>query len=313
MYGFIYVTTNNVTGMKYIGQKTYDKNGLWKNYLGSGLYLKRAIKKYGKNNFSRTILEECKSKELLDEREIYWIKHFDAVNSNNYYNISSGGDGGNTIAGFSKKRLHELSLLHSKKLLESYKIGSRSMNNKLTKEEVLNIIIPRLKNNEFNSDIANDLNVSSGTIDDIRNHRTWKDLTKDIKFDNISDRKRSRKPKTVSQYSIDGIKLKTFNSAFDAGKYIGKDSKQIMDVCSGNKKSAFGYVWRYDEDDFNKYDSKSNAEVKVNQYTKSGKYIRTYNSIKEASNKTQINRNSISAALHGRSKSAGGFLWSIND
>ena len=29
-------------GMKYIGQKTYDKKGNWKTYLGSGIYLKRA-------------------------------------------------------------------------------------------------------------------------------------------------------------------------------------------------------------------------------------------------------------------------------
>ena len=40
MYGFIYETTNNVNGMKYIGQKAYDKRGNWKTYLGSGVYLK---------------------------------------------------------------------------------------------------------------------------------------------------------------------------------------------------------------------------------------------------------------------------------
>ena len=46
MYGFIYGTTNNINGMKYIGQKIYDKHGNWKIYLGSGIYLKRAILKY---------------------------------------------------------------------------------------------------------------------------------------------------------------------------------------------------------------------------------------------------------------------------
>ena len=108
MYGFVYETTNNINGMKYIGQKIYDKKGNWKTYLGSGIHLKRAVDKYGKENFSRKILEECISKEILDEKEIYWIKSFDAVNSNNYYNIASGGDGGNTIQGFSTERLDEL-------------------------------------------------------------------------------------------------------------------------------------------------------------------------------------------------------------
>ena len=34
MYGFVYETTNNINGMKYIGQKTYDKKvNLLKQYL----------------------------------------------------------------------------------------------------------------------------------------------------------------------------------------------------------------------------------------------------------------------------------------
>ena len=73
MYGFIYITTNLINGKRYIGQKKYDKEGTWKNYLGSGTYLKRAIEKYGKDNFSKEIVEECESKEKLDEREIYLI------------------------------------------------------------------------------------------------------------------------------------------------------------------------------------------------------------------------------------------------
>ena len=63
MYGFIYITTNLINGMKYVGQKQYDKYGRWKSYLGSGIYLKRAINKYGEENFTREIIEECETKE----------------------------------------------------------------------------------------------------------------------------------------------------------------------------------------------------------------------------------------------------------
>ena len=47
MYGFVYITTNHVNGKQYIGQRKYDKQGKWKEYLGSGVVLSKAIKKYG--------------------------------------------------------------------------------------------------------------------------------------------------------------------------------------------------------------------------------------------------------------------------
>lgn len=50
---YIYMTTNKITGMKYIG-KHYGE--LDDKYLGSGTILKRAISKYGKDNFEKTIL-----------------------------------------------------------------------------------------------------------------------------------------------------------------------------------------------------------------------------------------------------------------
>lgn len=312
MYGFIYETTNNINGMKYIGQKTYDKKGNWKTYLGSGIHLKRAIDKYGKENFSRKILEECVSKEILDEREIYWIKYFDAVNSNNYYNIASGGDGGNTIQGFSTERLDKLKKLHSEKLIHHHQNRDEDFNSKLTKDIVVNIVIPRLKNNEFNSDIAKELNVSPRTIDDIRHHKTWKKYTKDIVFDDISNRKRGRKPKKIVQYSLKGDRLKEYNSAIEAGNDVNADSKMIMDVCSGNTRQCRGYIWRYENDPFDKYDITNYACVKIDKYSKKdGQYICTYDSINEANE--SIDSGDVRSVLCGQAKSAGGYFWCRHD
>ena len=65
---YIYLTTNLVNGKKYIGQH----NGSIKDdYLGSGVLLVKAIKKYGKENFKKEILEERDITEL-DEKEKYW-------------------------------------------------------------------------------------------------------------------------------------------------------------------------------------------------------------------------------------------------
>lgn len=89
---FIYKTTNNINGHKYIGLCTRDDPS----YLGSGKLIKRAIKKYGKENFTREILEECDDFDILLEREIYWIEKFDAVNNENFYNLSYGGYAGSS-------------------------------------------------------------------------------------------------------------------------------------------------------------------------------------------------------------------------
>lgn len=48
-----------------------------------------AIRKYGKDNFTFEILEECKKEELMD-REKFWIKYYDTLN--NGYNLTVGGD-----------------------------------------------------------------------------------------------------------------------------------------------------------------------------------------------------------------------------
>ena len=88
---FIYMTTNLINGHKYIGKHHGELND---SYLGSGLLLKQAVKKYGKENFTREIIENCKSKEDLDSREKYWIKYYNATESEDFYNITSGGDGG---------------------------------------------------------------------------------------------------------------------------------------------------------------------------------------------------------------------------
>lgn len=91
MYGFVYLTTNNANGKKYVGmcKITHEKN-----YLGSGKLLKEDIEKFGKDVFSREILEYCVSFESLCEAEKKWIDKLNAVSSSQFYNLNSGGFGG---------------------------------------------------------------------------------------------------------------------------------------------------------------------------------------------------------------------------
>lgn len=100
-YGFIYITTNTLNGKKYIGQKKYLKG--WEDYLGSGIALNNAIKKYGKEYFTKIIIDESENRNELNNKEIYWINFYDAVKRKDFYNIAYGGDGGNTTSKYTKE------------------------------------------------------------------------------------------------------------------------------------------------------------------------------------------------------------------
>ena len=83
--------------MKYIGKCIYDKKACsWKTYLGSGVYLQRAIKKYGKENFYKIIIDEADNEDELRDIEEYYIDMFDAVKSKDFYNLKNSSMGGNT-------------------------------------------------------------------------------------------------------------------------------------------------------------------------------------------------------------------------
>lgn len=94
MFYFIYETINKINGTKYIGKHATDN--LDDGYLGSGLILLKAIKKYGRENFERNILLMCEDNQSLSEAEKEFITQ-DVINSKEYYNIALGGYGGKIV------------------------------------------------------------------------------------------------------------------------------------------------------------------------------------------------------------------------
>jgi group I intron endonuclease len=121
----IYKTTNLITGKFYVGKDKYNNP----NYLGSGIKIKDAIKNYGKQNFIKEILEYCNSYEHMNQKEKYWIEKYNSTNSFIGYNISSGGDGGDTFTNHPnkelyRKRISEASSETNKKLLNKRRIDS---------------------------------------------------------------------------------------------------------------------------------------------------------------------------------------------
>src|SRR5574343_177718 len=116
----IYKTLNLINGKFYIGKDTKDNP----NYFGSGIVLRRAIKKYGKENFMKQTIEVCSTEEELNEREIYWIDKLDARNPEVGYNMLKGGEGvfrGEKHPMFNKKHSDE-----SRKKMSESKQGEKN-------------------------------------------------------------------------------------------------------------------------------------------------------------------------------------------
>ena len=86
--GFVYLTTNIVNGKIYVGQHTIT-SGDWK-YIGSGTLFKRALEKYGKENFKRKILRLCYSHKELNIWEHVYIVKYKSTDKRIGYNIAFG-------------------------------------------------------------------------------------------------------------------------------------------------------------------------------------------------------------------------------
>lgn len=94
--GFIYKITNNINNKVYIGQT---KQKLSTRIYGHMSFVKadnkrhlyQAIRKYGKDQFSVSIVEECDN-QLLSDREKYYISLYNATDPEHGYNMTAGGE-----------------------------------------------------------------------------------------------------------------------------------------------------------------------------------------------------------------------------
>lgn len=86
MYGIIYKTTCLANGKIYVGQTTSSDPS----YLGSGIKLRCAFKRYGRKKFKRETLKECDNQKQLDAWELVLIKKLRATDPKIGYNQLPG-------------------------------------------------------------------------------------------------------------------------------------------------------------------------------------------------------------------------------
>lgn len=94
----IYQIKNQINNKPYIGYSTkFNSNEEFQSsdYWGSGTTIKKAIEKYGIENFERKVLlKNIQNKKELKRYEILWIKKKHSHGSEGGYNMTRDGDGG---------------------------------------------------------------------------------------------------------------------------------------------------------------------------------------------------------------------------
>lgn len=183
----IYKITNIINDKCYIGQSKEIKKR-WKRHVNelnksihTNIHIQRAWDKYGQDNFTFEIIEEC-PEDKLNEREIYWIE-FNNSNDYNYgYNQDSGGQEGRILNNDVRERIGQA---------REYASGEDCSNAKLTNEQVLEIKKLLFENELTCSEIGERFNVKDYIIHRIKNLETYKNVTapydyllKDIKSTN---------------------------------------------------------------------------------------------------------------------------------
>lgn len=224
----IYKFTNKINGKIYIGQ-SIDINARKRSHINdayckgkdSNCPFHQAIIKYGENEFNFEIIEEC-PKELLNEREKYWIQYYDSYH--NGYNASPGGD---NCGERSDGRALLLYDLEGNFVKETHNIAST----------------------------ARELGVGYQTV-----YQLLQGARKSTKGFQIKYKESEDFPKTIEPYNSrqggsfvvlqldknDNI-LNEYKSVNEAARQTGCDCSTISKVCRGKLKTHGGFKWKYKE------------------------------------------------------------------
>jgi group I intron endonuclease len=108
----IYTIENQINGKIYIGKTSKSIEERWEDHLKKvkekvNRYLYDSINKYGSDNFIIKELDSTDDPILINEMESWYIYIFNSKNPEFGYNMTFGGDGGNTISNFTEERRKE--------------------------------------------------------------------------------------------------------------------------------------------------------------------------------------------------------------
>lgn len=220
MIGYVYKTTNLITGTIYIGKR--QKPTFEKAHKGSGTILKQAFLKYGKENFSTVIIERCDTVEELCHAEKKHIREYREAGAD-MYNIAEGGEGG--------------------VLVKWWEFPEDKRNDIIEKNRNAHL---GDKNPMYGKRMSDD----EKELRRIRNR--GRRLSQEA-ASHIRDGKRRHLREIVQIDMKSGDVIRVWRNWCEAGEQFKEEHgrcaySHISECCQGKKKSAFGYRWAYREE-----------------------------------------------------------------
>ena len=104
----IYKITNLINGKNYIGQSIHIEQRWLEHCRNSTKSLiGQAIKKYGKENFSFQILEECNQNDL-NKKESFYIQQYNSISPNGYNIVLESESQNQIFLNYSSKLLLDI-------------------------------------------------------------------------------------------------------------------------------------------------------------------------------------------------------------
>lgn len=207
---YIYRITNIVNNKIYIGK--HSSKSLENNYYGSGIAIRKAIKKYGRENFKKEIVCICDNENELNKMEIFFIEKDGSFRKG--YNMTKGGEGilGHIQSAYTKAKASE-----SRKLF--YK------NN----QEVKQFLSDKAKGRVGNKNSFFGKKLPKEHIEKLTSAR--------IKAITGENNPSARKVRCIEKDII-------FGTAKDAAVFCGlASSTTILKASKGQRKTAGGFTW----------------------------------------------------------------------
>lgn len=284
----IYMLTCRVNGKRYIGQSINIRRRLndhkWNKCCTS--IISKAIAKYGWDAFDKTVLEFCPVEEL-DEKEIQYIAELKPE-----YNLSKGGKSG--LRGYKHPKSFGEKI--SKILIRNPRGAKKVIN--VETGEIFNSIKSAAESVGKSRDVI--WRALYGRIKTAGGYH-WKFLSEYDEHEILCDEKPYRKPVMCIETG------EIFPSARVAAKSVGVSFSLISIALHGKCKTAGGFRWKFANADTPQETFYKDTRKKSVTCVETSEIFPT---IKAAADSLNLkNPASISGALHGRAKTAGGYHW----